>query len=173
MNAERFHRVSEWLAAGGNRRGAVGLLLGGVLAALDPGGAGARRKNKKQRRRKRRCRAGRARCGGRCLDLQSHHSNCGACGRACPPNTLCLNGGCAARCNGLFICPSPQACGCFTRLEGGRRTKPACGVQVFGCDGATRCNDDAHCPLGRFCASGCPTATTNGVCVDPCVEQFP
>jgi hypothetical protein len=86
-------------------------------------------------------------CGHACVDLANDYANCGTCGHACTPGSVCSQGQCACDCGaGLTVCGSP--CTCVDT-----RTDPnncgACG---------------ALCPTGLLC--------TNGNCVVPCFVQL-
>jgi hypothetical protein len=58
-----------------------------------------------------------ATCGGACVDLQTDAANCGACGRACAADQVCLGGGCSATTGTPFITSiSPSSVGVGTRV---------------------------------------------------------
>src|SRR5690606_1866832 len=54
------------------------------------------------------CTSPQTQCGNQCVNLQNDAANCGACGRACPANTVCNNG---------FACQS-ATCLAVTGIEG-------------------------------------------------------
>jgi hypothetical protein len=47
------------------------------------------------------CAAGQSTCGGACVDTRSSAVHCGACGNACAPGNLCVNGACMQSCPGM------------------------------------------------------------------------
>ena len=118
-----------------------------------------------------RCKAGRTKCDGRCVDTQTSETHCGACNAPCDPTETCVEGVCQppAVCSGE-LCPNSPACGgtpaapciCRTRFGGGA---------ICGGPGpvGTPCTTDQDCDaifpgLGR-CVVTCAGTTA---CVPAC-----
>ncbi len=47
------------------------------------------------------CSAGQSACSGACVDTRGSALHCGACGNACSPGNLCVNGACMPSCPGM------------------------------------------------------------------------
>src|SRR5262249_41926075 len=43
-------------------------------------------------------------CGGKCTDTKTDPQNCGACGQACAPGTVCVAGTCGCGCSPPQVC---------------------------------------------------------------------
>jgi len=65
------------------------------------------------------CAPGYTQCGNACVVTDNDPNHCGACGNACAPGDVCMNGNCAQDCGGLDQCGQscvdfkndPQNCG--------------------------------------------------------------
>jgi hypothetical protein len=175
MKAYRFDALTRSVDVKLPRRATLSGLLGIGLAALFTGpareAAGAKKK----------CKNGKKRCGGRCVNLKTSRSNCGQCGNTCPDNAVCTDGvdfatdpancgRCGNVCargecfNGARSCrrdhpeDCPGGCDCVPRGDGGA----ACGFISVD----TTCYEtftDADCPLGSICITGV------GLCTAPCL----
>jgi hypothetical protein len=75
------------------------------------------------------CPTGQAKCGDTCVDTQTNHENCGACGRACPANLSCGGGNCNCPDQGAF-CDGM----CFPKTD-----KAHCGPTCIACPGNQVC----------------------------------
>lgn len=106
MDEDAFDELARALGGPRTRRGAAGLVAGGMLAAFGAV-AGARRhgtadgqrtkKHKgKKGKDKKRCPAGQTRCGKACTNVQADPANCGSCGNACGAGQICAAGACGA-----------------------------------------------------------------------------
>lgn len=101
------------------------------------------------------CATGELMCGGRCIDVTSNPSHCGACGNTCDLGRECVMGACAS--------------GCATSLT-------ECGVDCVDLqsdfqhcgDCAVACVSGEVCANGACSADGCPVGTAGcaGSCVD-------
>jgi peroxiredoxin len=140
-------------------------------------------------------------CQGRCVPL-TDAANCGRCGTACPPATVCVNGECVGG-DGTgtgpggelpCTCPPGETCcdGTCTDLNTDERhcgrCEAPCPPGQECCDGS--CNDlqldpqncgecGKRCPAGQVCANGrcardCPPGleACGGSCVDTRGEDF-
>jgi hypothetical protein len=118
LDQRRLDEVAHGLATGGISRAralrmlagaALGVVLGGagLVSVADPAEAACKRVGRRCGRRRGRCcrgarcrngvcvcREGRARCAGRCFDLQTSEKHCGVCGNACSGLQVCQSGDC-------------------------------------------------------------------------------
>ncbi|MEZ4405307.1 MAG: MXAN_6577-like cysteine-rich protein [Polyangiales bacterium] len=104
-------------------------------------------------------------CGGACVSLYDDENHCGACGRACPANTVCQYGACT--------CPSPtRACG--SACVDVSRDPQNCGACGNACaDGAACEGGRCACPAGLArCGDRCLDVMNDaehcGLCDNPC-----
>ncbi len=98
MDGRRFDDLARLYAAVPTRRGLLSAVAGGALGALLGAGeaaAACRPKGKTCGGSAGKCCARLRCCGGRCRDLRSDKSNCGACRRPCTaPGSACVGGAC-------------------------------------------------------------------------------
>jgi hypothetical protein len=88
------------------------------------------------------CSAGQTTCGGACVDTRSSALHCGACGTACAPGNLCVNGACMPSCPGMQTLCNGNLC-------------------------VSTGTDRAHCGrCGNVCATG--QVCSNGRCDVEC-----
>jgi hypothetical protein len=172
-------------------RGLGGGLLGASLARLPD--AEARRRKGNGKRNKKKCKGGKQRCSGRCVDLQTDGRNCGSCGNICDAAELCQDGACIdngpcpvnqARCEGqcVDIYTEPTDCGgCGTNCAANQicLLGDCCQPHNSICLSADQCCSD-YCldvdefkPTGEVChsASVAPhrcCVRLGSVCLDPC-----
>ncbi|MFN8593885.1 MAG: hypothetical protein U0031_20685 [Thermomicrobiales bacterium] len=101
MDGERFDQVARLVSGTISRRrltrafGAAGLLTTPMLYGSQPSVAGKRKK----------CKGGKKRCGGKCVDLQTNPKHCGRCNTVCADGKICAGGFC------LTSCDNPKTCG--------------------------------------------------------------
>lgn len=104
------------------------------------------------------CGEGKGCCDGKCVDLQTDESNCGACGEACPAGATCVESACSfckadgENCQGSHQCCDSLPWGCL-----GGVCRNTCGTELTWC--GDRCTnidiDPANCgACGRACATG-------------------
>jgi hypothetical protein len=186
---EWFEALARTLASPRSRRGVLGSIAAGSVAALIPAVAQAADGPASQGRCKH---SGKTAC---CVNTASDAGNCGACGNACPPGRICTNGHCDCP-SGLDQCPSGcistasdnlncgscgHVCPAGTVCVGGRCQlvcNPCCNVtckpldqcHVAGtCDPATGLCSNPAAPPGTACDTGnkCLLSGTcqSGVCV--------
>lgn len=129
------------------------------------------------------CASGKTRCGGRCVDLRSNETHCGACDRPCPEGKQCRHGVCTCS-------PFGAACRDNTSCCSGNCVGGACACRAIHTRCGKRCVDlrwdiencgacGQACPrsndigLTRVCRAGtcvCTPGTAdcggNGICVD-------
>lgn len=138
------------------------------------------------------CPAGRSRCAGACVDLQSDRANCGGCGVRCTGVQVCASGRCQATCP-YVMCGSDcvdtwasrEHCGsCNNACRGDQTCQGAgcvCRSATSECGGA--CVDTQSdgqncgacgmmCPSGQTCRGGQCVCATGGttVCGASCVD---
>lgn len=85
-------------------------------------------------------------CDGSCVDVKTDSNNCGACGKTCAYDQMCIDGACA----GCDQCLAVAAAG-------------ACKSVVAAC------TNNAACYALRVCVNGC----TDQTCIDQCVDTYP
>jgi hypothetical protein len=148
MDATRFDTLIRSLTDGSSRRAALGVGLGGVLAALGLGESEA----KKKRRRKKKCK----RTCGPCQRCKKGKCRPKPAGIPCGDGGECLaNGSCALSCTMDDECDRlPSGCGCSPASAEG---VSHCYGHVNSCDEIPKkCESTAECPLGRVCQpTGC------------------
>lgn len=106
-------------------------------------------------------------CGGRCLDPQVSRLDCGACGRRCPPGSVCNAGTCQL----VEGCPAAGAC----VLPNGQ-TGACCGSQCTDLDREESCGGCGNrCAPGQVCQAGdCVAASCAGAAANqPCAAEGP
>lgn len=137
MDGDRFDRLTAAIMARGNRRTALGLLLGsagGGTALIDWLGADARKKKKKKP-----CPPGTTRCGKHCVDTASDRKHCGGCGdnNKCgrSDDAACCSGHCVdlgkdvANCGGCnVICSEGEECVQRLCLDACKPNEVRCGL---------------------------------------------
>jgi hypothetical protein len=155
MKSEDFDRLFRSRGRTWSRRGVVQV----VVATLGLGGlsvpAGAKRKK--------RCKGGKRKCSGRCINPRSDFNNCGTCGNVCGQGQTCMDGTCTGGppedCTGQ---PDLTDCGGGRQCSGGVcATAPTCGIAPDQCASALDCcgnvcDPDEFCPLS---APGNPCRT--------------
>jgi hypothetical protein len=196
-----FESLARDLAAGEiSRRSALRRLAGGALAvglAALPGAeavasAGGKRcpksrrcgdrccpKNASCKKGKCKCEAGYAKCGKKCVDLDTSVKNCGACGNACADGQVCTSGVChGTECSVASDCPEDGNCGTkscnngtceYTPnpnvggpcISGGEQGTAVCNGQTGEVTCATFCSDPSN--DGKVCDDQ-NACTTNNVC---------
>jgi hypothetical protein len=101
------------------------------------------------------CAAGFTFCAGRCVNLTSDASNCGACGNSCASGKICAQGTCSTSCTSNSDCPGTT---CVSGVCGS-----TCAAGFTSCAGAcVDLNSNAGncgacgraCSAGRICQSG-------------------
>ncbi len=155
MDAEQVARANASTDRRESRRRVIQALLGalttlGIVHGASAGRhAGKKRRLKKRRRRQSGCQRGQTACrlGTKrsiCVDLQSHAAHCGACGNACPTDTMCTGGVCVpAPCSGT----QKRCSGICTDTN----ANPAhCGTCGNSCDIGEVCEDGACVSAYRF-----------------------
>ena len=171
MDPIRFDALTRALTDGHERqptrRSVMALLAGGLVAA---GILNAPETAAKKHRRKKKCKGGKKKCSGTCVDALSDPSNCGTCGNVCGGGQrcqegTCVGGGCTPNCadkacgsdgcgGSCGTCPAGQSCQSGTCVDGG--CTPSCAGKQCGDDG---CGDSCgSCPSGQLCRD-------NGTCV--------
>jgi len=202
MDPSSFDRLSRLLARATTRRGAIAAVVAGLagVAGVDPaaaippqctaggatctkhsqccsstcrlvGGGGVRRVCD--------CEAGTARCGGRCVRIDTAE-RCGSCDVSCKAGEQCCNGKCRAvktdeaNCGACGVkCAAGQTCckGVCVDLDTSKGNCGACGKACTGsricCDGACLAGgtDENNCgACGNVCAAG--ETCCGGACVD-------
>jgi hypothetical protein len=130
MDANRVDRLARALTSSPPRRAVLGLIFGAMLSINDLEGADARKKRKK------RCRAGKKKCGKRCIPKSN-----------CCRDTDCPSGSGQTCQGGTCACPpgeedSGGVCG----------TRPDCLGRNATCENAGDCCS-GFCPLSEQC--GC------------------
>jgi hypothetical protein len=99
------------------------------------------------------CPAGTTCCNGGCLNVQTDPNNCGACGKVCPADRVCVGGTCACP-TGTTLCNGS----CVTNCTGGQVLNPA----------TCRC----ECPTGEeLCNNTCVTSCLTGQTLNPATCQ--
>jgi hypothetical protein len=106
------------------------------------------------------------RCGGDCVDPRTDEDHCGACGEACDPGEVCVDGTCEVTCgSGLVGCGGS----CIDPLS----DPDHCGASgsCKGADAGAACEQDEACVDGA-CSSSCPgTQVRCGQsCIDPLTD---
>jgi hypothetical protein len=174
MDGESFDRLSvvvHRLRNKATRRGALGLVLGGSLAAVSgllADGAGAKKRNKNGKKKNKDCRGFGAKCGsnkdccyskcrsGRCWYGSRSGNNCG--GKTCDNGWGCCNS------NGVSVCvPNnyPVCCGNQSFVNG----YTCCGGNGGACLGGI---DSCTGQFGFCCQPGwkhCSSGFWSGICV--------
>lgn len=111
-------------------------------------------------------------CGERCVDLEQDRNHCGACGRACGDDQLCVDGSCTAACTaGTTVCGNscvaldddPANCGACDRWCDGDEVCQA-GECVRTCDES--CDDDVMVCVDGSCTCGVGLVPCGSTCVD-------
>jgi hypothetical protein len=104
-------------------------------------------------------------CSGRCTDLTSDSTNCGACGNACPPSASCAQGACVCgrgqqMCGGICkdLTADPRNCGACGNVCGAAKP-PLVGGGVWACQ-ASACVVVCSGSLGA-CDDGCHDLTSD------------
>jgi hypothetical protein len=108
-------------------------------------------------------------CDGKCVDLNTHPRNCGACGRRCQINGVCEQGqcGCIQGCDdyasGFQCCPAiGPSCSCGL----GQYTDPLnCNVDIP----EENCPPEQRC-IGPFCKTCCPPDSTCDPSTGTCLQ---
>ena len=145
MDSRRFDRLVRSLGRPASRRGALGLVIGGLalLAEAAPGVA----------KHKKRCKGGKLKCARVCIDPQADFNNCGACGNVCGPGQRCQAGACTG--GPPITCteqPDLTDCGSGRQCSGGVcATPPNCGVAPERCASALDCCGNVCDPAGHTC----------------------
>ena len=162
MDSKRFDNIGRALATRGSRRGALGALAGGLLAALVPTAAGGKkRRGKKKGKRLNQCAE---RCGGqcrlRCPDVMTRNES--TCECECPDEMT----KCGQICVGQDrCCPGEKTCG-----GGCIREQECCPLTEKECPNAVCVPRTACCPIiETACGDRCcilPEECCNGTCGD-------
>jgi hypothetical protein len=124
-------------------------------------------------------------CPRQCVDLQTDHNNCGACGNPCQSGEICEQGTCKAHCpNGCGACEycdsatgtcqpecsSTQTCCqgvCHDPCPGGQTRDP------FSCGCCFDCHGKCCGPQEVCCGQGCRPLCPNGQPPDPVTCECP
>ncbi|MCC7025166.1 MAG: hypothetical protein IT338_20200 [Thermomicrobiales bacterium] len=94
MDGERFDRLARLVGERSTRRRlAEAFVALGLFAAGEAGETSAGKKHKHGKK-PRKCKAGKAKCGGACVDTTTDGRNCGKCGNACGAGKACVGGAC-------------------------------------------------------------------------------
>ncbi len=160
MDATRFDRLARSLSSGASRRTLLGVLGSALLASPPRGAAGGVAADGK-RRRKRRCRAGRRRCGGRCVDTATDPRNCGGCGTRCQVHGVCERGACTCvkgECADPHVncCPEGVPVDCLGFPANNENGQFA---ELGECGATTDCPEAQRCVGPRF-QTCCPPGST-------------
>jgi hypothetical protein len=110
------------------------------------------------------CDRGLVRCGQACVDIEASDANCGACGSACGPSTVCVYRACHP--NSIYC---SDAGGSLDAVCDGQCVLPLenvdhCGACGKACDAASYCSENGACKPwqgdGTSCASPIVLAET-------------
>lgn len=174
MDGSRFDALVRALLGDGSRRGLLAGVTGGLVALGTSGlGADDALARKRNRRRRKKCKGGKTKCDGKCVNVDTDPLNCGGCGQRCQLNATCTDGQCACvvpACPdfqfGFTCCPqgNPVSCSCGLSDPGSLFTDPlTCDdIPAAECPEAQRCigpTCQACCPVGATCD------TTTGTCL--------
>ena len=155
-SGEVFDRLISSLGRTWSRRGVVQVAvatwgLGGLSAP-----AAAKRKKK-------RCKGGKRKCSGRCLDPLTDFDNCGTCGNVCGQGQTCMDGTCTGGapqdCTGQ---PDLTNCGGGQQCSGGcvRHRPPAASSPI-------------NAPRPSIAAAMCVTRTSTAPCPPQAIPAAP
>jgi hypothetical protein len=106
------------------------------------------------------CLPGLTSCGGQCVDLETAHDHCGACGTACGTYEICINGSCRPcpignELCGDVCCPPYRTCCDGTCVDDLFANPDHCGACGNRCPGACIRNPDGSLDcFGRCCSDG-------------------
>lgn len=145
MDAARFDALLRSLTDEAPSRRTLMRALAGGLVATGLVGAPAVAAKK--------CKAGRKRCGKKCVDLNTNRKHCGACKNACFVDIACVAGQCQCRDLGADCEVGGQCC------SGRCSTVVVSTCRKANCVETGLCAVDTDC-CGGFCVNGC----CNGVC---------
>lgn len=187
MDGTTFDKLARDASRVMNRRGTLGLVLGGVVAAVTAGTEMASAKGGKKKKKKR-CKKLAQPCGGKnkcCTGLTCTNGAC-----ACPAGTVASGNTCVPQLPGP-ACTSDAQCGSGQVCQGGTciPAPPEC-VKNADCGAAGvicvngrcvaqagECEQDNDCGPNEVCESGpngkvctCPDEE-NGLCVQRCEKQ--
>jgi hypothetical protein len=99
-------------------------------------------------------------CGSTCLDLSGDPQNCGACGRECPTDAPCRDGGCVSPDGGAEVCSDGGAlCPTSTLCVGSDCLSTTC---PEGGKGSSCGLEKSARPIAGLCC--------DGGCIDPSVD---
>jgi hypothetical protein len=119
------------------------------------------------------CVAPRSICGIECVDTSTDSQNCGACGVACPSNSLCFGSACAPCPTTSTLCGLGGAPYC-ANLENDSANCGACGK---ACPQGTVCQQGScACPLtqcGALCTDTQTDSNNCGTCGHTCTTSLP
>lgn len=109
-------------------------------------------------------------CSGQCIELDSNHDHCGACGNACSACQECLNGTCQDACGSACLtCQDGQ---CVSTCADGKQCcdDGTCKDQCVNCPGGEPVCGDTCCGNGETCWEG-RCYDTSGDCSVLCDGQ--
>jgi Stigma-specific protein, Stig1 len=99
-------------------------------------------------------------CNGTCVDSATDADNCGTCGKACPPQTICTSGSC--RCPGHQVSCSIDGRDTCVDLN---RDPINCGSCGHACASGETCSSGLCCGSGQInCGGACTACPAGGVC---------
>ena len=133
MNGDRFDSLTRVIGSVASRRAVTRALAGATLglAAARPGVDAAEAGTEPTRERSRRCRQGKTRCDGRCVDTATNRNHCGRCDKRCGAGKRCHAGTCLPSCAAVLT-----AAGCQRDDAGQWRCRGVdlSGAVLSGCD---------------------------------------
>jgi hypothetical protein len=149
MDQPRFEDLLRAITATSNRSGTRRRALAVVVSVLLP----SARPVAEAKKGKKKCKGGKSRCDGVCVNTQTDAANCGKCGKVCKNGQVCRGGQCICRAGetpcGKFCCKAGLSC-----------------VNDNQC--VDLCPPTLVCPDGQVCAEGECT------CQDaPCTDATP